>query len=276
MNQLIIKKGLFIAVITSILFASCTKNDVTGLTLSKATASVTLGQKDSLIAKVAGDGDISKFPVSWTTSNSSVATVAKGKIVGISKGTATITAKAGNVTSTCVVSVVNEIYPVMTKGGFVYFGDTLGTKISNYCEVVIVGPVDTLYFFVNIPLTAKNNLPAGVYKFMTAMNSASDFAPYTIIPGDLYDGYQEFSWYIGSTLQSPIIDGALTVTLTNSIYAYEFNFIDYYGNTIFGTYQGTLRFVDGTISSSPAVKSDLLKIQHLKFSSNKLNFIKGR
>lgn len=275
MNNRITKTCLFIALITLLLFASCTKNDVTGLTLNRTTDSFVIGQKDSIIAKVTGDGNISKFPVSWTTSNSSVVAVVNGVIVGISKGTATITAKAGSITATCIVTVVNEIYPVINQGILLYYGDTLDTKVSNFFQVGIAGPVDTMYLFVNLPLTIKDNLPAGDYKFLTSIYYASDLVPNSIIPGELYDNKQEFSWYVGSASQSPIVEGDLIVSSINGIYSLEYNFIDYYGNTIFGTYQGSLRYIDKTIkSTSPAAKSDRLDLRQLKFISGKLKFLK--
>ena len=232
MKKRLTKAGFCVAMMTLLLFVSCSKNDVTSLTLNRSTASFVIGQKDSLIAKVIGDGDITKFPVSWTSSNPNVVTVSNGFIQGISKGTATITAKAGNVTSKCVVTVDNGIYPVIARGIMVYYGDTLQTKLSNYIEVGFAGPVDTLYLFINAPLTAKNNLPAGDYKFLTSLSSLSDLVPYSIIPGGLYENSDEYSWYVGSTSQSPIESGDLTVAVTNSVYTYGFNFIDGYGNRI--------------------------------------------
>jgi hypothetical protein len=279
MNKQKTKVGFYVAMIALILFVSCSKNDVTSLTLNKSTSSFTTGQKDTLIAKATGDGDLSKFPVSWTSSDPSVATVSNGVIVGISKGTATITAKAGNISAYCVVTVKFGINPVITLGVLKYFGDTLHTKVSNLVEIGFAGKVDTLFLWIDVPLTT-NNLQVGDYKFLqwTNVNGWSDFVPNMIIPGGLYsDNNHSYSWYYGSSLKSAIVGGDLIVTVTNSVYTYKFNLIDYFGNIIYGTYQGTLFFIDGTIHSSvPAAKTNRLDIRELNFTSDKLKFIKGR
>ena len=276
MNKRTTKTCFYVAMITLLLFVSCQKNDVTGLTLTKSTESFNIGQTDSLIAKVTGDGDITKFPVRWTSSNPGIATVSNGGILGISKGTATITAKAGNISANCVVTVNNGIYPVMTKGILDYFGDTLHTKLSNYIIVGFAGPADTLYLFINAPLTAKSNLLPGDYKLLTSIGSLTDLVPYSIIPGDLYYNAEEYSWYDGNTFRSPVNTGDLTVSVTNSVYTYGFNLIDGYGNIISGSYQGTLKFYDETSkSSAPAAKTDRLESRKLNLTSGKLKFIKG-
>jgi hypothetical protein len=280
MNKQMTKSGFCIAMITLLFFVSCSKNDVTSLTLNKTTSSFTTGQKDTLIAKAAGDGDLSKFPVSWTSSNPGVATVSNGVIQGISKGTVTITAKAGNISANCIVTVNFGINPVITKGFLNYFGDTLHTKVSNLFKIGFIGKVDTLYLWIDLPLTTKNNLPAGDYKFLqwTNVNGWSDFIPNMLLPGGLYSNNNySYSWYFGSSLKSPIVDGDLTVTLTNSVYTYKFNLIDYFGNVIFGTYQGTLLFSDWTKpQSAPTAKTNRLELRKLNLSSSKLNFIKGK
>lgn len=47
--------------------------------------------------------------VTWTSSNTKVATVSNGKITAVGEGTATITAKVGNFTATCKVTVSSKI-----------------------------------------------------------------------------------------------------------------------------------------------------------------------
>ena len=82
---------------------------VTSVTLDKTTASLKAGETVTLIATVKPD-DATDKTVSWTTSDASVATVTNGVVVAVKVGTATITARAGNRTATCAITV--EATPV--------------------------------------------------------------------------------------------------------------------------------------------------------------------
>ena len=84
---------------------------VTSITLDKTTA--TLEEKETLTLKatVAPD-DATDKTVTWTSSNASVATVKDGVVTAVKAGTATITAKAGEKTATCAVTVKAAAVPV--------------------------------------------------------------------------------------------------------------------------------------------------------------------
>lgn len=71
------------------------------ISLNKTKASVTAGSSVTLKAKVSGTSS----KVSWSSSNSKVATVKNGKVTGIKAGTAKITAKAGGKRAVCTVTV---------------------------------------------------------------------------------------------------------------------------------------------------------------------------
>ena len=76
------------------------------VTLNKAELTIILGQEETLVATVKPD-DATDKTVTWTSSNTAVATVdANGKVASVAVGTATITAKAGEKTATCAVSVI--------------------------------------------------------------------------------------------------------------------------------------------------------------------------
>lgn len=84
---------------------------VTGVTLNKTTLAKIVGETEKLTATVAPANATDKT-VTWTTSDGKKATVgADGTVKAIAVGSATITAKAGAKTATCVVTVkapVNE------------------------------------------------------------------------------------------------------------------------------------------------------------------------
>ncbi len=80
--------------------------------LNKTSASVTSGQTLQLTASQqvtpASDGSTSKvFRQNWTSSNASIATVSStGKVTGVKPGRATIKVSNGNVSASCVVTVL--------------------------------------------------------------------------------------------------------------------------------------------------------------------------
>jgi len=84
---------------------------VTSITLDRATFTMTEGDTQTLTATVKPD-DASDKTVTWTSSNTSVAKVDGGKVTAVVQGTATITAKAGDKTATCTVTVEKKVVPV--------------------------------------------------------------------------------------------------------------------------------------------------------------------
>jgi len=77
---------------------------VKGISLNKTSTTLEVGMTETLTATVTPSNASSKT-VTWSSSNTNVAKVNNGKITAVSKGTATITAKAGNVTAKCTVTV---------------------------------------------------------------------------------------------------------------------------------------------------------------------------
>ena len=80
---------------------------VTGITLNKTSTTIIKGNTETLTATITPTNATDKT-VTWTTSNSSIATVSSGKVTAVAAGTATITAKSNNgKTATCTVTVIN-------------------------------------------------------------------------------------------------------------------------------------------------------------------------
>lgn len=86
---------------------------VTGVSLNKNSTSIEEGSTEQLTATVA-PSNASDQSVSWSSSNTSVATVSNGLVTAVSAGSANITATTmdGGYTATCAVTVTQ---PVLTQ-----------------------------------------------------------------------------------------------------------------------------------------------------------------
>lgn len=85
--------------------------NVTGVSLDQNTASIEEGETLTLTATVSPSNATDKS-ISWSSNNTSVATVSGGVVTAVSAGTATITVTTtdGNKTDTCLVTVTAPVY----------------------------------------------------------------------------------------------------------------------------------------------------------------------
>jgi hypothetical protein len=100
---------------------------VTGVTLSPTSATLILGETEPLtLSATVAPADATDKSVTWTSSNTSVATVSnEGVVTAVAAGTATITVTATNgtdvttddQTATCTVTVAEPTYTVSLKEG---------------------------------------------------------------------------------------------------------------------------------------------------------------
>ena len=90
------------------LFVKWNEIRVTGVSLSKSAVTLERGDSVTLTATVR-PSDASDKTVTWASSDTNVATVgSSGKVTAVAEGKATITAKAGGKSGTCVVTVEEE------------------------------------------------------------------------------------------------------------------------------------------------------------------------
>ena len=85
--------------------------EVSGVTLNQATLALKTGETGTLTATVQPSNATNKT-VTWSSSNTSVATVTNGTVTAVAEGTATITATAGGKSATCQVTVSKKVVPV--------------------------------------------------------------------------------------------------------------------------------------------------------------------
>ena len=84
---------------------------ISGISLDKSTLELAAGSSETLSATVTPPG--LNVTVTWSSSSAAVASVDQnGRVTGNRAGTVTITAKAGNFTDTCTVTVVLKVTSV--------------------------------------------------------------------------------------------------------------------------------------------------------------------
>ena len=92
---------------------------VSSVSLNKTSVTLTEGESEVLNATVKPD-DATDKTVTWTTSDASIATVdGNGKVTAVKAGTATITAKAGDKSATCTVTVKQKGFDGGDPEGFI-------------------------------------------------------------------------------------------------------------------------------------------------------------
>jgi YD repeat-containing protein len=138
---------------------------VTGVSLDKTTATIPINDTEQLTATVA-PVDATNQSVIWSSSNTSVATVANGLVTGIASGTATVTVTTvdGGFAAQCVISV--------TTGSGTNNPDASPTIYPNpFADYIIVNiPVSQQVSIYNISgqCVYKNTLQAGIHKIDTS------------------------------------------------------------------------------------------------------------
>ena len=84
---------------------------VESVTLDRTTLELTVGGTATLTATVKPDNATDKT-VTWSCDNTGVATVADGVVTAVAEGTAKVTAKAGDATAVCTVTVKADVVKV--------------------------------------------------------------------------------------------------------------------------------------------------------------------
>ncbi|MFB0973089.1 MAG: Ig-like domain-containing protein, partial [Bacteroidales bacterium] len=86
---------------------------VSGVSLDKTSLTIVEGDTATLTATVSPD-DASDKTISWSTSDSAIATVENGKVTAVKEGSAkiTVTTKDGGKTAECAITVNKKIIPV--------------------------------------------------------------------------------------------------------------------------------------------------------------------
>lgn len=151
-------------------FKAAVGKPINGITLDQTVATLTEGETLTLKATVSPD-DATDKTVTWTTSDASVATVADGVVTAVAAGTATITAKAGEHSATCVVTVTRKEEP--------FTGITAISELSN-----------TVLYAVSQPNHSKGATSWAVQEGGQALKSSYDLG----LSVDGEDARQQFAF----------------------------------------------------------------------------------
>ena len=115
-------------------FTSCKKNDVAGdvtsITVKPSSLVLALGESTRLAVVTEPEG--ANAAITWTSSNTDIATVSNnGTVTAVDLGEAVITAKYGELTSTCNVTVKTMYEVISFTGAFVYdYDSTYSDKLD--------------------------------------------------------------------------------------------------------------------------------------------------
>ena len=145
---------------------------VTGITLNQASATIGIGETLSLTYTITPENATDKT-VTWTSSDETVATVENGVIKAIKAGEATITAKAGDKTATCAVTVNALTLDLSTVTADTVIADNTtvtGTLGANVKISIADGATVTLK---NASINADGAWTSGNYACLTCAGDAT-------------------------------------------------------------------------------------------------------
>lgn len=206
--------GLLLTISTVVVvFSSCSKDDeptaesttttttgstvaVTGISLDKTTLSLTVGGTSTLTATVA-PVNATSTTITWTTSDATKATVSNGLITAVAAGAATITAKAGDKTVTCTVTITANSNTQINADGV---SGTVTDAQGNSYKIVKIG---TQWWMAE-------NLKVTKYNDGTAIPNVTDATAWAALTTGAYCDYDNstangtkyghlYNWYTVNT-----------------------------------------------------------------------------
>ncbi len=155
----------------SLTFASGSQTtiDVSSIALDRDNASVAVGGTFTLAATVLPE-NATDPTVTWTSSDDSIATVSGGVVTGVSAGTATITAAAGDKSATCAVTVTAAPAP----GPEISITEVSGTPIADVTSTVENGTA-TLHVTAATPCVVIVKKADDTYERLEAVKNGDSY-----------------------------------------------------------------------------------------------------
>ena len=166
---------------------------VESVTINKTEIEMFEGETEELVATVKPD-DASDKTVTWSTSDASIATVEEGKIVAIKAGTTTISAKAGDKTATCNVSVKHDpmkdaitFADTNIKAALIKAFDENGDGELSYGEAAKATSIEGVF---------------GTTKTYTSFDEFQYFTGVNVVPSSIFEGWTITSIIIPESVNS--------------------------------------------------------------------------
>jgi hypothetical protein len=159
-----------------------------------------------------------------------------------------------------------DLKPALNAGLLYYLSDTyksnavntyiayLGNEIEYRSDSIIIKG-DNIFIELNTALTAKDSIPSGTYNVIKSNQFSDPLVITDLIPGSIVPGYTSTSgsnwgtWFYGEQTKQ-IKSGNMRVKRDGKKYQFQYEFFDRFGTRVSGVYNDTLRYIDGTKSSS--------------------------